>query len=175
MVIGINGLDCSGKTTFSKALHGKLRGRNIKTALLHIDDYNDLKVQKLIYQAHEKGDFTKDLLNLYYNNSIHYDAVLRAVTASRENFQVTIIEGVFLFKECLLPNLDIKVFLSVDPVQARARYVKRKDDMGDKRPVSVFDEIWMPAFARYCSEVQPEKICDIHMPSSWISRPSSKK
>lgn len=175
VVIGINGLDCSGKTTFASALHDKLAQRNIKSALLHIDDYNNAEVQKLVYEAHEKGAFTDELLTLYYNNSIHYDAVRDALIASRKDFQVTIIEGVFLFKDCLASALDIKVFLSVDPSQAWARYVKRKDKVGDHRPASVFDEIWLPAFVRYCREVAPETIYDFHIPSSSISRPFNRK
>lgn len=86
IVIGINGLDCSGKTTFASALQDKLIQRNIKSALIHIDDYNNAEVQSLIYAAHKKGAFTDELLKLYYANSIHYQAVREALTISRKVF-----------------------------------------------------------------------------------------
>ncbi len=160
IVIGINGLDCSGKTTFATTLHDKLNSRNVKCVLLHIDDYNNLEVQKLIYDAHEKGDFTEELFERYYKDSIHYGRAANAITESRKHFDVTIIEGVFLFKDSLAPLLDLKVFLPVDTLLAKARYEKRKQMVGDNRPTSVFDDIWLPAFERYVREAEPEKMSD---------------
>lgn len=160
MVIGVNGLDCSGKTTFAKTLYEKLSRSNISCALLHIDDYNNLAVQKDIYEAHETGEFTAEMLDLYCRESIHYDRVAKAIATSRSTVDVTIIEGVFLFKDCLAPLLDIKVFLPVEPEKARARYEMRKQEVGDRRAVAVFDDIWLPAFKRYATEVKPENISD---------------
>jgi len=153
-------LDCSGKTTFAKTLYGNLNHRNIKSTLLHIDDYNNTDVQELIYGAHERGDFTEDMLNLYYSDSIDYDAVADALTLSRKNFDVTIIEGVFLFKDCLRHFLDIKIFLPVDPAVARKRYENRKQVVSDNRSVTVFDDIWLPAFMDYVREAEPESNSD---------------
>ena len=160
IAIGINGLDCSGKTTYAKALYEKLSQNNINCALLHIDDYKNLAAQKLIYDAYEKGAFTEDLLNLFYESSIHYDRAANAIAASRAKYDVTIIEGVFLFKDCLAPLFDFKIFLSVEPSVARARYEERKNRVGDKRPLSVFEDIWLPTFDRYVREAQPEEKCD---------------
>jgi uridine kinase len=160
VAIGINGLDCSGKTTFARALYEKLNSRNINCALLHIDDYNNLAVQKRVYDAHEKGAFTEELLDLYYRDSIHYDVAADAISRSRTEYDVTIIEGVFLFKNCLEILLDIKVFIPVNPPLARTRYEKRKGKVGDNRPVSVFDDIWLPTFKRYVREAEPEKKSD---------------
>ncbi len=153
-------MDCSGKTTFAKALYEKLESRNIKCNLLHIDNYNNFEVQKVIYQAHAQGAFTEELQALFYTDSIHYDKVVKAITESRQQYDVTIIEGVFLFKDYLAPALEIKVFLPVDPALAKARYVERKQKVGDNRPLSVFDDIWIPTFERYVREVNPEKMSD---------------
>lgn len=160
VVIGINGLDCSGKTTFASALYDKLSSKNMKCALLHIDDYNNFETQKVIYEAHAQGAFTEDFLDLFYTDSIHYDNAAKAIAESRHHYAVTIIEGVFLFKDCLAPVMDIKIFLPVDPALAKARYVERKEQIGDDRPLSVFDDIWLPAFERYVREVQPENMSD---------------
>lgn len=160
IVVGINGLDCSGKTNYAKALYENLNSRNIQCSLLHIDDYNNLEAQKLIYDAYVKGRFTEDLLNLFYDKSIHYDNVADAITMSCAQVDVTIIEGVFLFKDYLAPLLDLKIFLPIDIDVARSRYEKRKPLVGDDRPLLVFDDIWLPTFERYVRAVQPEEICD---------------
>ncbi len=164
VVIGINGLDCSGKTTFAGTLYEELQGRNVKSALLHIDDYNNHEVQKLIYEDHEKGNFSEELLDRYYQDSIHYDDVADAIISSRSRHDVTIIEGVFLFRDCLAPLLDIRVFLPIAVDMARTRYTIRKQQLGDSRDASVFDDIWLPAFQRYCRAEQPEEKCDFLCP-----------
>ncbi|MBL4801795.1 MAG: hypothetical protein JKY45_07855 [Emcibacter sp.] len=175
VVVGINGLDCAGKTNLANALYKDLLRRDIDAALLHTDDYNNGDLQKIVYEAQEKGVLTEDLLNLYYNDSIHYDRAVEAVIESRKKVDVTIIEGVFLFKECLRSLLDIKVFLYVDPEEAQARYVMRKKKVGDNRPLSVFKDIWLPSFERYCREEKPEILCEVYMSSRWICRPSNRK
>jgi len=161
IVIGVNGLDCAGKTTFAKALYDDMRRRDVTCRLLHIDDYNNLAVQKQVYEAHQRQVFNAALLDLYYQDSIDYQTAAQAILSSRKDYDVTLIEGVFLFKDCLAPLLDIKVFLSVDPDTARDRYAKRRIQVGDRRLPSVFDDIWLPAFRRYCDEVQPADICDL--------------
>ncbi|VAV98149.1 hypothetical protein MNBD_ALPHA02-2357 [hydrothermal vent metagenome] len=160
ITVGINGLDCSGKTTCAQALYEKLVSRNINSRLLHIDDYNNRDVQDRVYTAHKEGVFTDELADIYYQNSIHYKVVAEAISASRQQYDVTLIEGVFLFKDDLVQSMDIKIFLSIEPSLARARYEKRKLSIADARPASVFDDIWLPAFNRYCREVKPESRSD---------------
>lgn len=160
VVIGVNGMDCTGKTTFAAWLCDELTRKKIKPALLHVDDFNNHDVQKLIYDAHEKGEFTKSLLELYYHNSIHYDALAKALIRSRCEHDVTLIEGVFLFKDSLDHLLDIRIFLPIAPDAARRNYQNRRRTSGDKRPLGVFDDIWRPAHERYCGEVQPEEKSD---------------
>jgi len=160
ITVGINGLDCSGKTTVAQALYEKLVSRNINSRLLHIDDYNNRDVQDKVYTAHKEGVFTDELADLYYQNSIHYKAVAEAICASRQQYDVTLIEGVFLLKEDLSPLLDVKIFLPVSPDLAKSRYEKRRQQEYDPRSISVFDDIWLPAFERYCREQNPESKSD---------------
>ncbi|PCJ35680.1 MAG: hypothetical protein COA93_02790 [Alphaproteobacteria bacterium] len=165
-VIAVTGLDCAGKTSFAKKLYEDLTRKGIDCALLHIDDYNNLDVQKLIYTAHQNNALTAPLLDLYYENSIHYDDVITAIAKARKSHDVTLIEGVFLFKDCLMASLDIKIFLPIDPDTARKRYLSRKIQENDPRPASVFDDIWLPSFTRYCAETQPEEKRDFSYPAS---------
>ncbi|MCF6197475.1 MAG: hypothetical protein L3J50_12335 [Emcibacter sp.] len=153
-------MDCSGKTTLAQALYENLVSRNINSRLLHIDDYNNRDVQDKVYTAYKEGVFTDELADLYYQNSIHYKAVAEAICASRQQYDVTLIEGVFLFKEDLSPLLDVKIFLPVLPDLAKSRYEKRRQQENDSRSISVFDDIWGPAFERYCREENPESKSD---------------
>lgn len=134
--------------------------------MLHIDDYNNIDVQKLIYTAHQDNALTARILDLYYEKSLHYDDVIKAIASARKSHDVTIIEGVFLFKACLMASLDLKIFLPIDSKTARERYLSRKIQISDHRPASVFDDIWLPSFTRYCTEAQPEAKCDLRYPAS---------
>lgn len=161
VVIGLNGMDCAGKTTLAKMLFEALKGQGHYCNLLHIDNFNNHQLQDRVYRSYEKGIFTSALRDLYYDKSIDYPAVARAIVKSRGLYDVTIIEGVFLFKDELRALIDLKIFMPVDPVVARQRYIKRKAEVRDMRPAPVFDDIWLPAFERYCQDVQPENICDL--------------
>jgi uridine kinase len=159
--IGINGLDCAGKTTFAKALQVGCAQQGISSTLLHVDDFNEIAVQREVYEAYEASEFTEALLDKYYHFSVNYPALAAAITAEKQRAgQLLIIEGVFLFRPPVADLLDMRVFLSAPIDTARARYAARKVQVNDTRPTEVFDDIWVPAFDRYCGEFDPENTAD---------------
>lgn len=160
VIVGVNGLDCAGKTTFAQKLFQLLNIKGMRATLLHIDHYNNNAVQKKVYEAHIKGALTPDLLNLYYNESIDYEAAIAAISSSGQNTDVVIIEGVFLFKDIIVPLLDVRVLLLVTPDVARDRFRARKEIEHDSRPLTVFDDIWLPSYNRYNEEETPEEKSD---------------
>ncbi|WND03972.1 hypothetical protein QGN29_06240 [Temperatibacter marinus] len=159
-VIGVNGLDCAGKTTYALKLQQILIETGKSVNLLHIDDFNNLAQQKIVYDAYAKGAFSESLFEAYYDNSIHYNKVADALEASKDCFTITIIEGVFLYKQSLVDLIDYKIFLRVDQTLARERYADRKIAVDDSRPLTVFEDIWVRAYDRYCAEYQPETLAD---------------
>jgi len=159
--VGVNGLDCAGKTTFADALYSSLSVKGLRAKLIHVDDYNNQPVQAEIYAAYEAGKFTPALFEKYYTSSVNYGALKEVVCRELQADSVIIIvEGVFLYKPSLVDLFDLKVFLPVDPAVAKMRYQERKIQIGDTRPVSVFEHIWQPAFERYSAECQPHEIAD---------------
>ena len=158
--IGINGLDCAGKTTLALNLVRQFEDFGRKVILLHVDDFNNKAVQQRVYAAYANGGFSNDLFELYYNESVDYSALASAVGAATVPNQTVIVEGVFLYKPALSCLFDYKVFLECDVDLARSRYAKRKLAIVDERPTTVFDDIWLPAFTRYCGEFSPARIAD---------------
>ncbi|MEM1226149.1 MAG: hypothetical protein AAGJ40_10640 [Planctomycetota bacterium] len=160
-VVGINGLDCSGKTTFATSLNAFLAAKGISSVVLNVDDFNDLTFQERFYQRYVSDGLPRVDLEDYYNSSINYQGLLSAITArasganqSREP-GVTIVEGVFLFKPIFSELFNTKVFLDVSYADAIARYEQRRIQVGDKRPLSVMTDIWIPAFERYVDRCDP--------------------
>jgi len=158
--IGINGLDCAGKTTFALDLKQQLEAIGRKTKLFHVDDFNNKGVQQRVYAAHASGEFSNEMFERYYNESVDYSALASAVTAATLPNQTVIVEGVFLYKPVLSHLFDYKVFLECDAGVARSRYAERRVDVVDDRPITIFDDIWLPAFTRYCDEFSPATIAD---------------
>lgn len=161
LVLGVNGLDCSGKTTIANALLKSLGSVGVSVGLLHVDDYNDQPFQKDLYTAYESGRFDSESLDEYYCKSVVYEDLAKAIISHKKTCSVLIVEGVFLFKKCLGCDFDIKVFVEVDPLLARRRYQERKTKLGDQRPVEVFDDIWLPAYQRYLRGERPVENADI--------------
>jgi len=158
VVVGINGLDCAGKTTFTQKLASGLTAREHECLVLHVDDYNNIAVQEQVYRAYAVGEFGSDLFDRYYHHSIDYGSLALAISAARQDRKIVLVEGVFLFRPPVSAQIDYKVFLEIEPDVARARYVDRKLTVSDERSVRVFDDIWMPAFERYCKEYNPHEL-----------------
>ena len=149
--VGISGLDGAGKTTFAKELLESLKAEGLDPALLHIDDFNNHLVQKRIYDAYMRGDFTAEHFETYYQESIEYEAAAKAIAEAKSKGLV-IVEGVFLFKPQLNHLFDLRFEIDTPPSVARTRFARRKEEIDDPRPVEVFDDIWLPAFQRYREE-----------------------
>ena len=88
-------------------------------------------------------------------------ALFHAIETEKGRTRYVIVEGVFLFKRPLPQILDFKVFLEAEPSVARHRFKQRRVEVRDERPVEVFDQIWLPAFERYCNEENPREAADL--------------
>ena len=160
-VVGINGLDCAGKSTLAHSLQEACIQRDIDADLIHVDAFNNAVVQDKIYAAHASGQFAPELMEEYYHSSIDYSVLFAAIEAEKlRDTSIIIVEGVFLFRPPVDSLLDYRVFLDVPAGVAKERYVRRKVQVGDSRPVTVFDDIWLPAFERYCLEFAPKNLAD---------------
>jgi uridine kinase len=159
--IGVNGLDGAGKTTYALGLQRFLENQGRESCLLHVDDFNNDEVQDEIYEAFSSGELTSAHLDKYYRSSVDYRALFDAIKMAKQRTRYVVVEGVFLFKQPLPQILDFKVFLETEPSVARDRFEQRQLELGDGRPVEVFDRIWLPAFERYCVEESPLETADL--------------
>ena len=159
--IGINGLDGAGKTTFALGLQRFLESEGHEAQLVHVDDFNNDDVQGEVYDAFATGGFTAAHLDEYYRSSVDYRALFDAIEREKGRTQYVIVEGVFLFRRPLPQILDFKVFLEAEPAVARDRFEQRRVEVRDARPIEVFDQIWLPAFKRYCDEEKPREAANL--------------
>ena len=159
--IGVDGLDGAGKTAFALGLQSYLTKQRDEVRLLHVDDFSNDDVQNEVYQAFAAGELTEAHLDRYYHFGVSDRALFDAIKRAKEQTRYVIVEGVFLFKRPLLQILDFKAFLDVEPSIAKARFARRRFDLGEERSLDVFDRIWLPAFEQYCTEENPRGAADL--------------
>jgi uridine kinase len=175
-VIGVNGIDGSGKTTFAEALEAYLKAKGLPTQLLPIDDFHNPKAIR--YAGTDQADN-------YYNRSFNISLIiekllspiqkkkpvsleLKALDLETDKYQnyrkyniqpdtIVIFEGVFLFRQELAPYIDLKVFLDISLEESKSRAIIR-DSTADLKK---YDTKYLPAQQKYLTEYPPTKVGDI--------------
>jgi uridine kinase len=189
-VVGITGIDGSGKTRFAEALEGFLIERGLKTQAIHLDDFHHPK--EIRYAG-------KDPADNYFNRSFNIGLIIEKllqplrrkrafstrmtafdyVTDRYENEReftfgpetVVIFEGVFLFRKELAPYLDYKIHLDITFEESKRRAKERDPEAALEK----YDEKYLPAQAKYLKEYPPDKTADMVIDNSDWQYPRLKQ
>ena len=170
-VVGINGIDCSGKTTFAKSVSKYFTHHKIENDRLDIDNFNNPAIESATYKAFVSGSWDEKDLNKYYKLIINYSDAIRAVSEYKKKYPLVILEGIFIYKPQLADLFDLKIYLDINISLGRKRFAKRRSLKQDKRPFEIYDEIWMLSHIRYESEVHPKQISDLVIDYNDESKP----
>ena len=170
-VVGINGIDCSGKTTFAKAMSKYFSYYKIVNNHLDIDNFNNPAIESETYKAFVTGSWGEEDLNKYYKLIINYSDAIRSVSESKNKFSIVILEGIFIYKPQLVDLFDLKIYLDIDISLGRKRFAKRRSLERDKRPFDIYDKIWILSHNKYDSEVHPKQISDLVIDYNNESKP----
>jgi phosphoglycolate phosphatase-like HAD superfamily hydrolase/uridine kinase len=174
-VIGINGIDLSGKTEFTKKLEFYFQARQVRVSVIHLDDFHhpralrnsspdpldnywnrnfdiDLLIRKLLQPLRTDGMVKEDLTLL--------DVLTDCYTEQRHfeiyNNDVVILEGIFLFREELTPYLDYKIFIDISMQESRRRAFQRDVPLYGEGIIQRYENKYWPAQARYLREYRPQ-------------------
>ena len=170
-VVGINGIDCSGKTTFAKSVSKYFTHHKIENGCLDIDNFNNRAIESETYKAFVSGSWDEKDLNKYYKLIINYSDAIRAVSEYKKKYPLVILEGIFIYKPQLADLFDLKIYLDIDISLGRKRFAERRSLKQDKRPFEIYDEIWMLSHIRYESEVHPKRISNLVIDCNDESKP----
>ena len=86
--VGINGIDCSGKTTFAKAMSKYFSYYKIVNNHLDIDTFNNPVIESETYKAFVSDSWDEEDLNKYYKLIINYSDAIRAVSESKMKYPI---------------------------------------------------------------------------------------
>jgi len=184
-VIGINCVDCAGKTTFALNYSEYLMSINVKNMVIHIDDFHNTR------KVRESGDYYDTALNyqllidqilepLRQNGSLDKEIVCLDVDTDKfENVRqykiyedtVVLLEGFLLFRPPMLEYLDGKVYLHIDFDETLRRTDVRDVPKHGEWFIGLTKDLFIPTQKRYISEFEPHKNCDIFIDNSDYKNP----
>jgi phosphoglycolate phosphatase len=189
-VIGISGIDTSGKTEFTDAFAHYLRSVGQKCLVIHMDDFhnpvalrrqgdNDIDayyqnafnyrqlIDEVLQPLRKDGFINKDVLCLNLDTDT-YETV-RHFEADGET--VILMEGVLLFRPPVMDYLDGTVFLQIsfDEMLRRAR-VRDVPKYGEAFLQKYIDK-YIPVQKRYLEEYRPHERCDVFIDNGDYRNP----
>lgn len=192
LLVGVNGIDTSGKTEFTRTVADHLLASKQPHVVAHVDDFMNPK------NVRHQSD---DELDNYYNNMIDFTAIKQQLLvpvrqgkqvdvtfnhphpaddnlrifhryATEGTPTVLITEGVFLFRESLRNLFDVRIFLdvSLDSVMQRAR--ARDYSWGGEAVMEKYRSKYIPTQQMYMALAEPALHAHIVINMSDLTSPS---
>ncbi len=190
-VVGINGIDCSGKTNFANGLDKHLRQQGYRAQLIHLDEF--LNPREVRYSGDARDDLYYERFKegFNYNYPLLIDNVLgpaqrygqvktrlslldwradrfdieREYAITRDT--IVIVEGIFLFIKNIAPYIDLQVFLDAPFGVCLERARER-----DPEHVYVnYETKYRPAQRKYLTEYPPDRYADIIIDNTDPEKP----
>lgn len=160
LVIGIDGMCASGKTTLAAAL-----SRELKAPVIHTDDFFIPRRRRTGTERiniDEKRFINEVLCPLSQGGELCYgvfDCKTQSITEKRSvpKSEIYIIEGSYCLHPCLLDVYDIKVFCEVSEKLQKSRLLEREGKEG----YAAFESRWIPLENEYFEKYNIREGCDI--------------
>jgi len=178
-IIGITGIDASGKTQFTDGLSKFLSGKEYPVQVIRIDDFHnptsiryageneaenyfnksfniDQIIDELLVPARENGSRSIELSVL----DLDTDSFRNKRSFSVSPDTIVLLEGVFLFREELSPYIDYYVYLDISFEECLKRGLERG---GEKER---YHTKYIPAQKKYLAEYPPSEHADMVIDNS---------
>lgn len=191
-LVGIDGIDAAGKTTFADNLASELERQGREAVRVSIDDFQQPRAKR-----YARGRFSPDG---YYQDSFDTDAFRRLVLdcPSRGDGRFAIVkrvfdlagdnavmevpvsvgrdgivlcDGVFLQRPEFAGKWDFVIFLHVDVEPALQRALRRDDSDETDALRRLYEKRYMPAQRTYLRAVSPDKAADLVIDNNEVECP----
>jgi phosphoglycolate phosphatase len=180
LIIGINGIDTSGKTFFTESLAVYLTSGDFAVQVINLDNFHNPRsvrnsgedlvesyyqhgfdietlIENILEPVRTKGECstTLTLLDLLTDR---YE-IERSFSINKDTF--VLLEGVYLFRKELAPYIDYKIFLDIPLEESRRRAAVRDVPLFGEEILHRYDEKYLPAQSRYLQEYPPSAVADL--------------
>ena len=193
-VIGINWIDWSWKTEFTKQFSDYLIQKWYKTQIIHLDDFHNPKkvryaweipeYEKYFNQSFDCETIVKELLEQVKKWS-KINKKLKLLNLETDEYDlekeygidldtIVLFEWVFLFRDEFIDFLDYKVLIDIpfnlSKVRAKIRNCKLTDD-----DLKSYDIKYVPAQERYFNNFKPKEIANMLIDNENFESPKVVK
>ena len=192
-VVGINGIDGSGKTSTASKFAGFLEDETQEVQLIHIDDFHNPKSLRYAEEAPEPEKYFHQSFNLQtvidelltpLRTEKQLQKTLKLLNLETDQFDlertysitpesIVIFEGVFLFRSDLLPFLDYRILVDIPFEESKKRAVLRAPHLTEDDLAS-YDRKYIPAQKQYFETCQPHKVADLVIDNTDFKIPRIK-
>ena len=194
ILVGIDGVDASGKTTLAGELVSELKGSGRQIIQASIDGFHNPKSIRYAKGENSPEGYYSDSFNhkaiaevlldplssgeLQYKTGVFdyrtdSEVVLPVQTATRDS--ILIMEGIFLFRPELINYWDIKIFVDADFKITVKRAIKRAAEReyigAEKEILDKYEKRYIPGQQLYFEKAQPKEKADIIIDNSDFENP----
>lgn len=185
MLVGISGIDASGKGYVTEKLSRELNSLGLKTAMINVDgwlnlpdvrfDSNDLSGNFYCNAFRFDEMFDQLVLPLSQNRSINITADFAEETAAEyrkhnyrfDDIDIIFLEGIFLFKRELAHHYDLKIWIDCPFDVALERAIARSQEgLSPEATTNAYETIYFPAQLIHLDLDDPRSVADIRIDNS---------
>src|SRR5205809_592232 len=147
VLVGISGIDASGKGFVTTRIAESLQKRGIKLAVISADGWLNLPHVRFHQQ---------DLAKHFYENAFR-------------NIDIILLEGIFLFKPMYRDHFDLKVWIDCSFATALRRAMARgQEGLPPREAKRAFETIYFPAQRIHLARDNPRKAADYIFPNDKL-------
>ena len=184
LLVGISGIDASGKGFVTEKLRQELEHRKLQAASINADGWLNLpdvrfSVDDQARNFYDNGIrldamFDQLVLPLRASRSIEITADLVEETATAykshvyrfTDIDVILLEGIFLFKRDHIASFDLKVWIECGFETALARAIARNQEgLSEQETVRAYRDIYFPAQRLHFAIDRPQRFADLIFPN----------
>jgi uridine kinase len=194
VLVGIDGVDAAGKTTFADRLADKLRESKRQIIRASIDGFHNPRSVRYTKGRNSPEGYYRDSFNYrllddcllepllseaseYKEIAFDYrtDRQVDVPSRSADRDAILVMDGIFLFRPELAKYWDIKIFLEVSFDVTVNRATKRAREQGaldsDQDIRDVYDRRYIPGQRLYFEEAFPRDRADVVIDNNDFNSP----
>lgn len=156
VLLGISGIDCSGKSTLAEALLEQAVEAGLRARLVHVDDF-------IIPESARKrvGPDHVDYFEYTFDHALFASSIKAA--AADANTDLVIGEGIFLFRQEMVDTWDLKVWIEMSTENSLERgSVRDAEFFGSRAQAATeYQRSFIPAHGLHLNRDRPSEAADI--------------
>jgi uridine kinase len=180
LLVGISGIDASGKGFLTTRIAQSLQEHGIKLAVISADGWLNLPHVRF-HQQHLAKDFYKNairfdemfervILTLRDTRNVNVESDFTEETATTfrkhryafRSIDIILLEGIFLFKRMYRDHFDLKVWIDCSFATAlRRAMARRQEGLPPQEAKRAFETIYFPAQRIHLNRDDPRREADL--------------